>query len=92
MNKHKNTKKHRKTNHKKRKQYTRNNKHKITRHKNKRQYTKRSYKHNVITSIPRSQSIPIFTKPEKIHSTNIIINKEHNYGNIISGLRNFLKK
>ena len=83
MNKHKNTKKHRKTNYKKRKQNTR---------KHKRHYTKRIYKHKEFTLIPGSQSIPMFSKPEKTQSSSVIINREQNYGNIITGMRNFLKK
>lgn len=87
MNKHKNTKKHtkkyRKTNYKKRKQNT-----KIQ----KRHYTKRIYKHKEFTPISGSQSITIFSKPEKSQSNNIIIDRQQNYGNIINGMRNFLKK
>lgn len=83
MNKRKNTKKHRKTNYKKRKQNTKTQK---------RHYTKRIYKHKEFTPIPGSQSIPIFSKPEKTQSNSIIIDRQQNYGNIITGLRNFLKK
>jgi hypothetical protein len=92
MNKHKNTKKHtkkyRKTNYKRRKQ---NTKTQNTR-KHKRHYTKRIYKHKEFTPILGSQSIPIFSKPDKTQSNSIIIDREQNYGNIITGLRNFLKK
>jgi hypothetical protein len=83
MNKHKNTKKHRKTNYKKRKQNTKTQK---------RHYTKKIYKHKEFRPIPGSQSITFFSKPDKQQSNSIIIDRQQNYGNIITGLRNFLKK
>jgi hypothetical protein len=53
---------------------------------------KRHRKRRQIVLLPGSQSIPIFTTPQKKYATKIAIDKEHNQsGNIISGLRDYIK-
>jgi hypothetical protein len=42
--------------------------------------------------VPGSKSVPIFTEPQKKNANKIVINNDHNQiGNIVPGLRNFIK-
>lgn len=71
------------------------------RHTRKKQYSQKkqnSYKrrHNYrkkrnINLIPGTQSIPIFSKPKKIHTQSIVVNKPEPSGNIIIGMRDYFK-
>lgn len=45
-----------------------------------------------ISIIPGSRSVPIFTLPNKKNSELILVNVEHTSGNIVPGLRNYMKK
>lgn len=78
--KHRNYKKHR--NHKKRHYTKRHNKHSYTRRK----------KHREFSIIPGSKSVPMFAAPNKKNSEVIIVSVEQEpTGNIIPGLRNYIK-
>lgn len=48
-------------------------------------------KKQAISIIPGSRSVPIFTAPNKKNSEIILVNVEHQSGNIVPGLRNYMK-
>jgi hypothetical protein len=48
-------------------------------------------KRQEISVIPGSRSIPIFTAPNKQNSEIILVNARQPSGNIIPGLRNYMK-
>ena len=49
-------------------------------------------KQRQIRLIPGSQSVPLFTSPEKKNSNVIIVNDDHKSGNFVPGLRTYLSK
>ena len=62
--------------------------HKIQNYTHKRLHRKRRQ----LVLLPGSQSVPIFATPQKKYATKIAIDKEYNQsGNIISGLRDYIK-
>jgi hypothetical protein len=79
------TKKHRHSAHHRRhkRRYSHNH---LTHHRAK---TRR--KRREISIIPGSKSVPIFTAPNKKNSESILVNVEHTSGNIVPGLRNYMK-
>ncbi len=76
--------------HTKRRHYSHKRRHTKRRHYSKKRHVYR--KRREFVSIPGSKSVPIFNEPQKIRANKIIINDDHNQsGNIIPGLRNFIK-
>lgn len=64
----------------------RTNKHRINHRRHTRTHLYR--KRREIVSLPGSQSIPLFSAPEKKHTQRIYVNKSNSFGNMIPGLRN----
>ena len=45
-------------------------------------------KRRQIVSLPGSQSVPLFSAPEKKQTQRIFVNKSNSFGNMIKGMRN----
>jgi len=81
----KKTKKHKHSSHHKRNKRRYSHKHSI--HHRRRTYRKR----REISVVPGSKSIPMFTAPKKQNSEIIPVNIKQPAGNIVPGLREFMK-
>ncbi len=61
-------------------------------HRHSKRHIRRHSKRRGLVLLPGSQSVPIFTPPQKKHTNKIVVNEEHiQSGNIISGLRDYIK-
>lgn len=73
--------------------------HHTKRHHTKRHYTKRHRhtkkrlyrKRREFVIVPGSKSVPIFTAPQTKQANKVMMNEPSSTGNIIPGLRNYIK-
>ena len=70
--------------HRRNKRNRTNKKHKTNKRHRRHLYRKRRQ----IVSLPGSQSVPLFSAPEKKQTQRIYVNKSNGFGNMIPGLRN----
>lgn len=79
---------------------TKKHKHSIHHKRHKRRYShshsmhhnrKTHRKRREISVVPGSKSIPMFTAPNKSRDEMISVNVKQSFGNIVPGLRNYMK-
>jgi hypothetical protein len=80
--------------------YTKKHKHSAHHKRRKRRYSHKHSKHHPkktykkrreLTLVPGTKSIPIFTPPNKPKGQKIPVNIKQPFGNIIPGLRDYMK-